>query len=390
MQTIVIGLIPAPDLCARISKKMEKGLCDQFSKWIDSSVDWKLEVVVDPLTGAAESAEEIIEEAKYLKAKHNWDYALGFTDLPILADGRVVLADANPDEHVAQISLPAFGLIPLPKRIQRSIVQMIGELYYTASAREDVSMKQRGIGPTVRKDKKSWAGLFRKAFRLSPIRRINAKKSTKNIQFRFVIFPKFHARIRLILGMTFANSPWSILPSFKRVVAIAFATGAYGLIFPTLWQVSVFYDYFRFSGLMAAAMFGMVIWIIFAHNLWEPKTKMNKLSVQRLYNETTILTLFIAVAIYYLTLFGLFFIAVVCFVPPDLFIAQTAIEAVHILDYLKLAWLVTSVATVAGALGAGLENDQQVRQVTYGYRQHQRSIEIQREKEKEETYGDND
>jgi hypothetical protein len=41
---------------------------------------------------------------------------------------------------------------------------------------------------------------------------------------------------------------------------------------------------------------------------------------------------------------------------------------VGLADYLRLVWLVSSLASVGGALGAGLESDVAIREAAYAYR----------------------
>ena len=64
--------------------------------------------------------------------------------------------------------------------------------------------------------------------------------------------------------------------------------------------------------------------------------------------------------------------AAVVFVPGGYF--QTTLRhPVGFADYLTLAWMATSLATVAGALGSSLEHEDTVRKATYGYRQRRRN-----------------
>jgi hypothetical protein len=57
---------------------------------------------------------------------------------------------------------------------------------------------------------------------------------------------------------------------------------------------------------------------------------------------------------------------------PSGYFQSTLKHSVGLSEYLTLAWLGTSLATVAGALGASLEDEETVRKASYGYRQRRR------------------
>jgi hypothetical protein len=54
-------------------------------------------------------------------------------------------------------------------------------------------------------------------------------------------------------------------------------------------------------------------------------------------------------------------------ITPDLFSKELSSD-VSLADYLSLAWLATSLAMIGGALGAGLETAEAVREAAYAYR----------------------
>ena len=54
---------------------------------------------------------------------------------------------------------------------------------------------------------------------------------------------------------------------------------------------------------------------------------------------------------------------------PSQLLEQGTGHAVRVGDYMNLVWLTSSLATLGGALGAGLESDEAVRAAAYTYRQ---------------------
>jgi hypothetical protein len=85
----------------------------------------------------------------------------------------------------------------------------------------------------------------------------------------------------------------------------------------------------------------------------------------------TALTVSAAVLVAYAVLFGLVFLAAWVFVPGRYF-QSTLKHPVGFGDYLTLTRLGTPLATVAGALVSGLEDEDKAREAAYGYRQRRR------------------
>ena len=158
----------------------------------------------------------------------------------------------------------------------------------------------------------------------------------------------------------------------KSTLAAAFAIAAYALVIPTIWQMADSLGWMRLSGLMILSIMAMVTWIIVAHNLWERPADQEARDQAALYNAATALTLTVAVLFSYAVLFVLVLVAALIFLDSG-FLQSILGHPVGFSDYVRLAWMATSLSTVAGALGSGLEDEETVRDATYGYRQQRRN-----------------
>ncbi|MCD6009419.1 hypothetical protein [Halomonas sp. IOP_31] len=362
-----------------MAERVTGQLPELLANYVDDRLSWEVQLVVDPLIGAAEDSTDIIESMREYKRHRQWDYAICITDLPIYKHERFVIAETSKVHGVALISLPTFGITALRRRLNEAILQLANEMHHGSSEEDRLRQERRTeqshkVHESLR-GKGAWQLLGKHLYeKLFPIRRLTLAGEGESFDVRFIADTWINGNLRILAGMVRANRPWTIFPAFKGVIAAAFATGAYGLVFPTLWQLSANYGWPRLVLLMGVAMTAMITWIILAHNLWEPVKKAFSPHLARLYNAVTVLTLSAGVVFYYAILLGLFFLAVLVFVPANMLESNLG-HAAGLLDYIVLAWLATSVATIVGALGAGLEDEETVRNATYGYRQRRRNEE---------------
>ena len=355
---VTLGLIPAPDIPEKIADELASELPKLLAKRVDVGVTWEVPVVVDPLTGTGREAPEILDVCRERRLSEGWNFAICLTDLPVYRGGQLVVADASAERGVAGLSLPALGATRLRPRARELTLRLARELY--------ARTKERGAD-LAREDSQ------RSAEAVGPFRSVDPPDEdmeAMGVDARFVARGAL-GHLRLWSGMVLANRPWKMLPAFKGAIAAAFATGAYALIIPSIWLLADAVGWGRLLLLMVAAIVAMVAWIVVAHNLWERPDNNEERKWAALYNGVTVLTIGAAVLCAYALLFALIFLAAVVFVPGGYF--QTTLKhPVGLAEYLTLAWLGTSLATVAGALGASLEHEETVRQASYGYRQRLR------------------
>jgi len=383
MESVTIGIIAAPNLPANIAEDLKNEVADFLSDSIDHHVGWEIESLIDPLIGVAENTNQIMDKAVNIKREHDWNYVVCLTDLPLFSGNHLIVADASIENSVGRISIPLFGFMPMRSRIKKAFIQIMGELYYRNSSEDEFAINIEYMKPFLKKQNRFPGS---KSFFPSLTKREVVKEGDEQVDIRYIIRSYIIGRLRVLSGMTFANRPWSALFSFNKLITLSFATGTYISIFPTPWELSIAYNTERFIAVMLLAILGTIIWVIFSHDLWEKPTEKNKKRWRDLYNWTTITTLGAIIMINYVMLFIIFLAALAVFVPPSLFEAWTGLEDDPTPKYyFSLVWLITSLGTLAGAIGTGIEDEEKIRDITYSYRQKHRYYEIQREEEKEEV-----
>ncbi|MFB9860150.1 hypothetical protein ACFPFV_11580 [Salinicoccus siamensis] len=362
MEKVVVGLITAPGLPEELIKDMLEDLSELSSKHIDDKVDWQFDYQTNPLAASAEFIDQTFEKAEAIREDNQWDLAIAISDLPSISSNKIVVSEVNYEQTISLLSVPSLGAIRVKKKLQNLLMHHITWLH-----RKDLSETPEGI-------------------RLSFINQITEVSTSEDevSNKRYIRKSTVAGWSKLVAGMTLMNEPWTALNNLKTIVALSFATGTYISIFSIPWELSLDYSLWRFMMLTFIAIFGVVGWLIYAHDLWELVSSKNQRSYRHLYNFTTMATLLFITIVNYLVVYLLLIISVIVFVPMGLFENWTRIEPdVEWTDYLNLVWFSASVGVLAGALGSTVEDEGTIQNVTYSYRQMYRYKQI--EEENEET-----
>ena len=353
---LVLGVIAAPGPATELASSLLPELRKQLAARVPN-VRWDVRFVSDRLVRPPVDPDSVIQAARERLLNEGWHLAVYLTDLPLERDRRPVVAYSSQAHGVAALSLPALGPVDVRRRALRTIVQLVSALLsqYGDAGRDTVpapvqrraaAQELARLGRYVEEDQH---GL-----------RLVASVITGNF--------------RLLLGMLRANRPWRAVIRLSSVAVAALGIAVLSLVNGFIWMIADSGGLLRLSALTIASVLALVLTLVIGGRLPEEVPR----SAERdqlpgakeqviLFNTVTVVTVVIGVVALYVILLVLTVIVSFLLLPTDQ-IARQLNHPAHAATLLAIAWLVASIATVGGALGAGLEKSSRIREVAYTYR----------------------
>jgi hypothetical protein len=271
------------------------------------------------------------------------------TDLPLRRSGRPVASQASPAHGVAIVSLPALGAIKLSHRLQQTMLDAAADL----------------IGEGWDENRKGGRAGRRRRWEEQVLRELAMDTVERPGRLRLMFVPAvLTGNIRLLAGMVRANRPWRFTVRLYGAVVAALAAGAFGVISSDVWRLAAAMGWWRLATLGFLSVSATIIAIITAHGLWERAADARVREQVILFNVASGATVAIGILSMYLAVFGIVLAACGLVIPAS--VMQRSVGAtVTVPDYVDLACLIASFATVAGGLGAALQSHDAVREAAY-------------------------
>ena len=338
---LLIGLVVSPSLSAvlgpEVTTSVRKILVQRYP-----GVRWQLKMAEDRLVDPPTETLDLLEAARNRVLEENWDLAVVLTEIPLKTGRRPVLTQLSPVHGVGLVSVPALGAVHVRQKVQETTVHVVGQLLgYDA---EDLNAQR---------------DLARRAHQLSTD--LDERPDDNVVQFTARVLS---SNVRLLLGMIRANQPWAFVARLSRALVVAAATGMLTLVASDLWVLAMAYGPVRLVLLAVMAIGAVSATLILGADLWERPRRRAQREQVILFNLATTATVAIGVVVFYLVLFILSWVGALLLIDEQV-LAGVAGHPVNALDYAKISWLTASLATVGGALGAGLEDEDVVRAAAY-------------------------
>jgi hypothetical protein len=344
-RTLLIGLLADPGLPTMLAEDLARRLPEKLADQPEPGTRYRFSVVTESLRRRGDArGQRLIDLAAERAAQEGWDFALALTDLPVHKDEQPVVAELSRTQMAALLVVTAVNPLKPAEETREIAAGVI--LEWAARERSDGDTRP----------------LLRLEDRSPNLRPMEPEDDDVDLRVTRSAGPLW-----TLAGMVRVNRPWRLVLGLRGALAASVATAAFGLVSSPVWQVSGAISTVRLCIATAVSTITMIGWLILNHGLWQHTDHRDDRHQIRLYNAATVLTLTIGVLVSYLVLLAGNVMTAWFIVIPEVFSGYLR-RPVEFLDYLRLAWLVASLATIGGALGSGLESSDAVRSATWGSR----------------------
>ena len=346
---VVIGLVASPGPATDLANELLPDLSRRITGRLPGA-RWDVRLVSDRLVERPADLTELISAARRRLLSDGWQLVVCLTDLPLQTARRPVVAHASASHGVAVLSLPALGAVAVSRRACEGIVRLVAALVGAADGDQ-----AGGAAPTRR--------------RVAVSRRIQELGDQVHHDEHGIGFVAgvVTGNLRLLLGMLRANRPWRLAVRLSRALVAALTAAVFALVTSDIWRLGDSLGAVRLSLLTVASVVAVVLTIVIGADLWEHAPSRPTAPTQVvLFNVVTLTTVVLGVLALYLSLLLLTMVGTLLLVPSGLLVGALG-HPIGFADQVEVAWLAASVATVGGALGAGLETDEAVREAAYRY-----------------------
>jgi hypothetical protein len=343
-RTIRLGLLAAPDgLAHDLAEELAEKVPDQLAESYGGTA-WEVEVAEEPLAATTSPDVDLVGAVRRRMLDEGWDLAICLTERPLLVGRRPVTAQVSVAHGVALVSVPALGPLGLEERVDDVVRRLTAGLASEDRVAAQLENRTAPLGTTV----------------------VDRDRGT--VRFATAVVT---GNLRLLAGMVRANRPWTFVSGLSRALTGALGAGAFGMVSTGVWQVADGLAWLRLVALVAVAIAVTCASLVAAHGLWEhgPGRSAPPEARERvmLFNIATATTVVIGILTLYLALLAISLGCTLALIPDHVFASQLG-HQVSLADYLRLALVVSLLATLGGALGQALESDNAVRAAAYGYR----------------------
>lgn len=343
----VVGLMADPGVPMRIAEEVAAAVERDLVANVEG--DWRVDLSERRLPLHEDGTIPLFAEARTLRETSDWDYLVYLTDLPRIHDREIALCEVSASEQAAIISIPSSGILRPFERVRRLVTELV------TSAETNTY------------ERPSNAGLDRVLGGRRFIRRANPELHDTVS----VYLPGTRNRISLLLGMIRSNQPGRLLVTLTNAFAIAFATGAFGIFYGSIWDLSDALPPWRLLLISVSAVIVLGAWLIVRNGLWARGRSPAAPWQRGLDNAATVITLSVSVLLFHATLIVVLFLLATIVIQSD-YLATQLVHPVGVTDYIQLSWLSASMGTLAGALGTNFNSEESIREATYSRRVYER------------------